>query len=315
MFNCIETIFFITLGIALILFMLLIVHLKKQIIEIDETKNKILVICTKLSSDIRQIQLERRNEVKMVQHHPPLEKKRLEEIQEKDRDDDDDDDDDHDHDDDEDDDEDEDNDDDENQLMKINVSYDEKDLGSMVVDKTITLSTESFHKLCNLDRTFVCIESFFDANNLMDYIEKGTVETLLESESESETESESESESKSKSESESESEVEIEIDVEVEMEIRSDLDVDVDVNSDVNVDVNLDVNVDVDVDVNVDVELKDEMSLVTLDKNTTFDKNLNLDDLKKLNLSSLKTLIISKGLSSDPSKLKKNEMLKMLSKI
>ena len=44
--------------------MLLIVHLKKQIIETDETKNKILVICTKLSSDIRQIQLERRNEVK-----------------------------------------------------------------------------------------------------------------------------------------------------------------------------------------------------------------------------------------------------------
>ena len=39
------------------------------------------------------------------------------------------------------------------------------------------------------------------------------------------------------------------------------------------------------------------------------------DDLKKQNIQTLKLLVMSKGLSPDPSKLKKNELLKLLMKI
>ena len=38
----------------------------------------------------------------------------------------------------------------------------------------------------------------------------------------------------------------------------------------------------------------------------------NIDDYRKLNVQSLKSIAISKGLSSDPSKLKKKELLHLL---
>ena len=43
-FNCIETYFFITLGIAFILIILLVVHFKKQLSDIGQRQDKMVVI-------------------------------------------------------------------------------------------------------------------------------------------------------------------------------------------------------------------------------------------------------------------------------
>jgi hypothetical protein len=58
-------------------------------------------------------------------------------------------------------------------------------------------------------------------------------------------------------------------------------------------------DVDAEVEADVDVE-RVEQSATTMDV------------YRKMNLAALKTLVVTKGLSSDPSKLKKNELLKLL---
>jgi hypothetical protein len=58
-------------------------------------------------------------------------------------------------------------------------------------------------------------------------------------------------------------------------------------------------------------KLEDESS--SLKDPSDEDKDSNVDHYKKWGLSALRTLVISKGLVSDASKLKKNEILKLLS--
>ena len=60
------------------------------------------------------------------------------------------------------------------------------------------------------------------------------------------------------------------------------------------------------------VEEEEPIIVNDLEKVTT---SHHYDDLKKQNIQTLKLLAMSKGLSPDPSKLKKNELLKLLSKI
>lgn len=55
MFNCIETYFFITLGIAFILIMLLVIHFKKQLSDIEQTEEKMFVIFNNLVDEIKHI--------------------------------------------------------------------------------------------------------------------------------------------------------------------------------------------------------------------------------------------------------------------
>ena len=62
---------------------------------------------------------------------------------------------------------------------------------------------------------------------------------------------------------------------------------------------------------NIQVQKLDEEHLETSDENSTPSEN-SKEVYRKMNLVGLKTLVITKGLCTDPSKMKKNELLKLL---
>jgi hypothetical protein len=64
-------------------------------------------------------------------------------------------------------------------------------------------------------------------------------------------------------------------------------------------------------DENIQVQKLEEEHLETSDENSTPSEN-SKEVYRKMNLGSLKTLVITKGLCTDPSKMKKNELLKLL---
>ena len=55
MFNCL---FLITLGIALVLFFLLVIHFKKQLNDNEHTKEKMLIVCNVLAKEMDGIKRE-----------------------------------------------------------------------------------------------------------------------------------------------------------------------------------------------------------------------------------------------------------------
>ena len=65
-----------------------------------------------------------------------------------------------------------------------------------------------------------------------------------------------------------------------------------------------------------DIESEEEVPVVVLSKNNNIDleksKNVEIIDYKKLSLNKLKSVVLDKGLTTDTSKMKKNDLLKLL---
>jgi hypothetical protein len=64
---------------------------------------------------------------------------------------------------------------------------------------------------------------------------------------------------------------------------------------------------------NVNNNLK-SINISSLEEEKPVEKNKNIEviDYKKLSLNKLKSVVLEKGLTSDPSKLKKQDLLKLL---
>jgi type IV secretory pathway VirB10-like protein len=271
MFNCIETYFFITLGIAFMLIMLLVIHFKKQLSDIEQTEEKMFVIFNNLVDEIKHIKqmnkttldvktidiFENQNYKKnTLEEAEDIEEEILEENDEYDSDD-------------SDDTYNSDSDDD-NIKYKILVSDDEEkynDSEIKIIDLDVVMESEEPKEQEK--------EETNEQEEKEEIKEQKEEESLKEEQKEEESLKEEQKEEESLKEEQKEEES---LKEEEEEGLK-------------------------------EQENEEEEYDEDFKKNEKEIKGI--EDYRKLSIQALKSLVVSKGLSIDPSKLKKNEILKL----